>query len=302
MFGDGTKWICNWKELAAKRDCIIYSFGGNTNTQFEQAIRSTTRCDVHTFDLDCFEMCWFGPCYAGPRLTCHKVRIGPKDDAKTTPPTISLPSIMRNLSHKHIDILKIDIEGAEHAMFRALSGRFDWSVVGQLLMETPQGVKGEEETMLRGVVGSAHGRFSAFHSESNVYHGGGSREVGFVQDGSPGGAPTAADASLALQHADELALQPSRVAECATLCSQQPWRVGCRMSARRAGFGGLGDAYLMRFERACVIPETAKYLVLYFPGGGFGNQLQPFVSFAMAALLTDRILVVFSRIGAGGEA
>ena len=173
FFGDGTKWVCGLRQLAARRGgCVVYSFGGAANTQFENAIRDITSCEVHTFDLDCTERClWGGPCYAGPRLTCHKVRVGGSDNAKTMPPTMSLPTMMRTLGHRRIDILKIDIEGAERDLFRGLAKqRFDWSAVGQVLLETHEPSIAKDEGVLLELIEQAGGKLAAFHSEVNIYH------------------------------------------------------------------------------------------------------------------------------------
>ena len=45
------------------------------------------------------------------------------------------------------------------------------------------------------------------------------------------------------------------------LVAEQPWRVGCRPSAHAAGLGELGAEHLIRFERASVLPQSARYLV-----------------------------------------
>ena len=80
--------MCGWRELAARPrgGCVVYSMGGSANTQFEQAIIRTTSCEVHTFDLDCHQRCHTYWCYGGPRIKCHKVRIGGKSNSKTVPP------------------------------------------------------------------------------------------------------------------------------------------------------------------------------------------------------------------------
>ena len=58
--------------LARQRPCqqhghlhhALFSFGGSMNTQFEIAVRDLTPCEVHTFDLNCFETgCAWGSCY-----------------------------------------------------------------------------------------------------------------------------------------------------------------------------------------------------------------------------------------------
>jgi hypothetical protein len=292
FFGDGTKWVCGLRELAARRSCVVYSFGGAANTQFENAIRDMTRCEVHTFDLDCMERCvWGGACYAGPRLACHKVRVGGKDNDKTTPPTMSLPTMMRTLGHKHVDILKIDIEGAERGLFQQLAKqRFDWRAIGQVLLETHEQSASEDEGLLLGLIDQADGQLTAFHSEINIYHTQ-SREVAFVHDGTEGGVPSATETTAALRRAAERADHHLSSGACKQPCAEQPWRFGCRPSAYVARLGTLGAAHLARFERASVLPRSARYLVIPL-GGGFGNQLAQLVSFTLAALLSGRIPVV----------
>ena len=292
FFGDGTKWVCGLRKLAARRSCVVYSFGGAANTQFEKAIRDITRCEVHTFDLDCTELCYDGgACYAGPRLACHKVRVGGIDDDKTTPPTVSLPTMMRTLGHKHIDILKIDIEGAERGLFQQLAKqKFDWRAIGQVLLETHEQSISEDEGVLLGLIEQANGQLTAFHSEVNIYYTQ-SREVGFVHDGTEGGVPSATKTTAALRRAAERADHHLSSGACKQPCAEQPWRVGCRPSAYAAGLGTLGAAHLARFERASVLPRSARYLVIR-TAGGFGNQLGMLVSFTFAALLSGRIPVV----------
>ena len=84
---------------------------------------------------------------------------------------MSLPTMMRTLGHRRIDILKIDIEGAEHDLFRGLAKqRFDWSAVGQVLLETHEPSIAKDEGVLLGLIEQAGGNLAAFHSEVNIYH------------------------------------------------------------------------------------------------------------------------------------
>lgn len=49
--GDGGKWLCNPKRLLNKPSCVIYSFGSNGDTSFEDAIHAMLpSCQVHVFD------------------------------------------------------------------------------------------------------------------------------------------------------------------------------------------------------------------------------------------------------------
>jgi len=79
--------------------------------------------------------------------------------------------MMRTLGHRHIDILKIDIEGAERDLFHGLAKqRFDWSAVGQVLLETHEPSLAKDEGVLLGLIEQAGGKLAAFHSEVNIYH------------------------------------------------------------------------------------------------------------------------------------
>ena len=162
-----------------------------------------------------------------------------------------------------------------------------------MLLETHEaGAKDEE--LIRGLIQDAGGQLTSFHSELNIYHTT-SREVALVHDDSVGGAPSVAKAAAALDLAAHMGSKrnwaPKEAQACQAFCMQQPWRVGCRVTAHGQGLGLLSAYYLARFERASVLPSTGRYLVLGC-GGGFGNQLNEILVYMLAALLTDRILVV----------
>ena len=112
-----------------------------------------------------------------------------------------------------------------------------------------------------------------------------------MRDGTEGGPPSATDAAAALKVAAQLGDRHLSSAASKKPCAEQPWRVGCRPSAHAAGLGELGAEHLTRFERASVLPQSARYLV-FSTGGGFGNQLAVLITFALAALLSRRIPVL----------
>ena len=112
-----------------------------------------------------------------------------------------------------------------------------------------------------------------------------------MRDGTEGGPPSATDAAAALKVAAQLGDRHLSSAACKKPCAEQPWRVGCRPSAHAAGLGELGAEHLTRFERASVLPQSARYLV-FSTGGGFGNQLAVLITFTLAALLSRRIPVL----------
>ncbi|KII83776.1 hypothetical protein PLICRDRAFT_127233 [Plicaturopsis crispa FD-325 SS-3] len=121
--GDGGKWVCGLSRVEQKPDCVIYSVGINYESSFEADILSRTQfCEIWGYD---FTVGAFGPQIADSykhRTHFHPFGLsgvdshGPKDTA----PMYTLKSLMTMNGHKHIDILKIDIESWEFDTLTAL--------------------------------------------------------------------------------------------------------------------------------------------------------------------------------------
>merc|ERR1712216_292143 len=124
-----------------REPCVVYSFGSNDDFDFEESVKAHTACEVHIFD-------------PAPSVSQHpmaesvqQVAIGPKDgelqmrwwqhSAPVPTPARTLQSIMLERGHRHIDVLKVDIEGSEHAALTPLGtlGGSLWPLVGQLILE-----------------------------------------------------------------------------------------------------------------------------------------------------------------------
>ncbi|KAF7979963.1 hypothetical protein HWV62_27135 [Athelia sp. TMB] len=114
--GDGGKWTCGLSRIAEKTDCVIYSFGTNYESSFENEVLSRSRnCQIWAYDSTTGSY--------GPRVdrgNHHRVHFqrfglasidahGPQD----SPKAYTLESLMAANGHTHIDILKIDVEGWE---------------------------------------------------------------------------------------------------------------------------------------------------------------------------------------------
>jgi len=179
-YGDGWKWVCGARALPAS-DCVVYSFGGSSNTQFDIDFARRTACEVHTFDMVCAHHCPYGECYPTGN-TCHEIALGVADGVPCSrcgngTRTLSLPSIMRELGHHKLDVLKLDIEGGEADVLNALLDADGMRNVGQLLLEWH--VK-DWPKMRRRL--EQHG-FVLFHKEHNLLAPPGLLEYAFVRPG-----------------------------------------------------------------------------------------------------------------------
>ena len=134
--GDGGKWVCGPNMLLQSKSCVVYSFGCNGEVSFEEALLSTTQCEVHTFDHTLSE-----PAQASvrgvPGLHFHNVGLGVRQTSQEgQSPLLSLEHLMESLKHNWVDILKIDVEDAEWEIFKDFYSSGNASLpVTQLLIE-----------------------------------------------------------------------------------------------------------------------------------------------------------------------
>eukprot|EP01012_Entosiphon_sulcatum_P009813 TRINITY_DN15630_c1_g1_i2.p2 TRINITY_DN15630_c1_g1~~TRINITY_DN15630_c1_g1_i2.p2 ORF type:complete len:462 (-),score=80.62 TRINITY_DN15630_c1_g1_i2:450-1835(-) len=137
-FGDGGKQICDFAaQIADKEDCVVYSFGVDSEVSFEIEILLRTKCKIYAFDhtIGGFPD-WdkhqnhLDPAYKN-RIFFHRLGFG----AVTGGQFISLPDVMKKYNHKFVDILKVDIEQAEWDVFAALATQTGELPVGQLSIE-----------------------------------------------------------------------------------------------------------------------------------------------------------------------
>jgi len=134
-FYDGVKWVCGLRRM--RKNCIVYSFGSNGDDQFESDILKKTSCKVFTFDPT---LSFEKEKMLSPSVwkNFHKIGLAKYDGVMEIGgierEVRNLKSIMRVLKHKRIDLLKVDIEGAEYDVFENLfsSGFPD---VSQILLE-----------------------------------------------------------------------------------------------------------------------------------------------------------------------
>jgi len=141
--GDGGKWICGLEVLEAvpapktpsePAKCVIYSFGINTESSFEDALLSRTEaCEIWGYD---FSVDDFGPQldrtagYAH-RAHFHKQGIAGVTDDKKNPPFYSIQDLLKRNGHDHIDVLKMDIEGFEFDTMLSIINAFRMPKAGK---------------------------------------------------------------------------------------------------------------------------------------------------------------------------
>lgn len=115
--GDGGKWVCGVQRLAAQRaPCVVYSLGVNHDSSFEAALLTAApNCEVWGYD---FSVNSFGPeVHNNPTFAAKShfapYKIGAHDNAHLNPPEYTIQTLLERNGHRFIDLLKIDIEGAE---------------------------------------------------------------------------------------------------------------------------------------------------------------------------------------------
>ena len=149
-FADGGKWVSDPQSL--KTGAVVYSFGAGTEISFDAESAGLFGCEVHCFDPTpsverAFANCRPGQPVGKGRFSYHAVGLGPVsldpdkaddlvlEDQKCQVKRLS--ELAAELGHRHVDILKIDIEGGEMAALTEIlsSGTLARLAVKQLLVE-----------------------------------------------------------------------------------------------------------------------------------------------------------------------
>lgn len=206
--GDGGKWLCNpgrvrelydrrsnpgrVRELHDRRSpptdkCVVYSIGSDNIFDFEESMHERLpSCEIHTFDHTV-------PHPTPPSfVTFHRLGLGVVDAGTF----VSLPSIMARLNHTFIEILKIDVEGAEYEALMPLLETTGLAFARQILIELHHGGPGlaspdpsshktsppDPSTHHKFFTAMRNAGWVIFHKEPNTQYAGGTCiEYGFVK-------------------------------------------------------------------------------------------------------------------------
>lgn len=150
--GDGGKVVCGMTRYEREspgpssdsntaQDFIVYSFGVNDDSSFEAALLERTNARIWGYDYTVNK--WakeIKPEYA-TRATFKKAGIGRTDESKN-PPFYTVQDLMKANGHTYVDLVKMDIEGAEYDAMTSLvnhvigtQGANGTLPFGQLLIE-----------------------------------------------------------------------------------------------------------------------------------------------------------------------
>ncbi|PGH14357.1 hypothetical protein AJ80_05947 [Polytolypa hystricis UAMH7299] len=140
--GDGGKWVCGMTRYEANKDrpCVVYAFGVNDDSSFENEILRRTNCEIWGYDYTVKS--WGKQLVQNLAYRAHFSQCGIANvtDEKRSPPFYSVKDLMRINGHDYIDIMKMDIEGSEFdslgTFLEEYSSPDQELPVGQLLLET----------------------------------------------------------------------------------------------------------------------------------------------------------------------
>lgn len=143
-----------------RRNSVVYSFGIGEDVSFDLTLIEAVGCQIHAFDPTPKSLAWVDREVREPRFIVHPWALGPKVGSMqlwlpSAPEHVSascrpsderseesfvaeckdLPTIMTLLGHTHVDVLKMDIEGAEYEVLSSLTADSTIKKVRCLLVE-----------------------------------------------------------------------------------------------------------------------------------------------------------------------
>lgn len=137
--GDGGKFVCGHASYFQSRSCLVYSVGSNGDFSFENDVKLTFGCEIHTFDPT-GNTSQFVSLAEQAGVEFHSVGLsGTRGVMENSVTNLSVPLLpftdivdLLGHNHKHIDILKVDCEGCEWDAFPEI-----WKGIQQMKYTVP---------------------------------------------------------------------------------------------------------------------------------------------------------------------
>ena len=164
--GDGGKWVCGMSrhealapgpssEASPDKSIVVYSFGVEHDSLFEAALLARLNVEIWGFDYSVNG--WAKEVPPNSRAHFAKAAIAEKTDRVQSPPKLAVHDIMADNGHHFVDIMKMDIEGAEFQALDALMDSIEESgqhalPIGQLLIELHITTRDDCPQTVRGLV------------------------------------------------------------------------------------------------------------------------------------------------------
>ncbi|HKU37017.1 MAG TPA: FkbM family methyltransferase [Polyangiales bacterium] len=159
-------------------ESVVYSVGIGEDASFDLALIARFGCSVHAFDPTPRSLSWvraqpdlppqfhvhaYGladydgiASFAPPKNPAHVSfnQLPGKQDARVELPVRQLSTLMRELGHERLDVLKLDIEGGEYAVLDALAA--GPALPTQLLVEFHHQLRGIPVSRTERALGGLH--------------------------------------------------------------------------------------------------------------------------------------------------
>ncbi|PQO46080.1 FkbM family methyltransferase [Blastopirellula marina] len=178
--GDGS-WVL--RDDLLNSDSVVYSFGLGWDISFDLELIERHGCNVHGFELLPSALQDLEQRDLPPNFHLHSYGIGPEDrverfqsenggyasmNSSDSPQSFSfdaetrkLSTILETLGHKYIDVLKMDIEGAEFSLVDEICEHSE--SIGQLLIEWHQRMFPDGTSMLKEALEKLRRHFDLYY-------------------------------------------------------------------------------------------------------------------------------------------
>ncbi|KAF4419457.1 hypothetical protein F53441_14430 [Fusarium austroafricanum] len=98
------------------REFTVYSFGVSDDSSFEAEILTRTNARIWGYDGSVDKWAQQLPEFIWPRAKFMKAMIGKVSDTKAKPPVYSIQDVTKMNGHSYVDLIKMDIEGADQLL------------------------------------------------------------------------------------------------------------------------------------------------------------------------------------------